>query len=118
MRILHTMIRVEDLERSIEFYQSVLGMRVLKRKDFPTNQFTLCFMGYQDIADGHVLELTYNWDKRSYEMGNAYGHIAIAVDDLYQACERVKAAGGKITREPGPMKDSNPSRLYRRSRWL
>jgi lactoylglutathione lyase len=104
MRILHTMLRVGNLDRSIDFYTSVLGMRVLRRKDYPDGKFTLAFVGYQDEADGAVLELTHNWDTDNYDLGNAYGHIALEVDDAYAACEQVKARGGKVVREAGPMK--------------
>ena len=104
MRILHTMLRVGNLDRSIDFYTSVLGMRVLRRKDYPDGKFTLAFVGYQDEADGAVLELTHNWDTDRYDLGNAYGHIALEVDDAYAACEQVKARGGKVVREAGPMK--------------
>jgi lactoylglutathione lyase len=104
MRILHTMLRVADLERSLRFYTEVLGMRLLRRKDYPEGKFTLAFVGYGDETDTAVIELTHNWDVRKYELGNAYGHIAIAVDDAYKACEEVKRRGGKVTREPGPMK--------------
>jgi len=104
MRILHTMLRVGNLDRSIDFYTSVLGMRVLRRKDYPDGKFTLAFVGYQDEADGAVLELTHNWDTDKYDLGNAYGHIALEVDDAYAACEQVKARGGKVVREAGPMK--------------
>lgn len=104
MRILHTMLRVGNLDRSIDFYTSVLGMRVLRRKDYPDGKFTLAFVGYQDEADGAVLELTHNWDTDKYDLGNAYGHIALEVEDAYAACEQVKARGGKVVREAGPMK--------------
>lgn len=104
MRILHTMLRVGNLDRSIDFYTSVLGMRVLRRKDYPDGKFTLAFVGYQDEADGAVLELTHNWDTDKYDLGSAYGHIALEVDDAYAACEQVKARGGKVVREAGPMK--------------
>jgi lactoylglutathione lyase len=104
MRILHTMLRVGNLDRSIDFYTSVLGMRELRRKDYPDGKFTLAFVGYQDEADGAVLELTHNWDTDRYDLGNAYGHIALEVDDAYAACEQVKARGGKVVREAGPMK--------------
>lgn len=104
MRILHTMLRVGNLDRSIDFYTSVLGMRVLRRKDYPDGKFTLAFVGYQDEADGAVLELTHNWDTDKYDLGNAYGHIALEVDDAYAACDQVKARGGKVVREAGPMK--------------
>ncbi|HYU70386.1 MAG TPA: lactoylglutathione lyase [Burkholderiales bacterium] len=104
MRILHTMLRVGDLERSLRFYTEVLGMRLLRRKDYPDGKFTLAFVGYGDESDTAVLELTHNWGVDKYELGNAYGHIAIAVDDAYKACEEVKRRGGKVTREAGPMK--------------
>ena len=104
MRLLHTMLRVVDLEKSLAFYTQVLGMQLLRRKDYPEGRFTLVFVGYGAEHEGAVIELTHNWDTTSYELGNAYGHIALEVDDVYQACERIKAAGGKVTREAGPMK--------------
>jgi lactoylglutathione lyase len=104
MRILHTMLRVGDLDRSIDFYTRVLGMKLLRRKDYPDGKFTLAFIGYDTEDRTAVLELTYNWGVESYELGTAYGHIAIEVDDAYKACEDVKANGGKVTREAGPMK--------------
>lgn len=104
MRMLHTMLRVGDLERSLRFYTEVLGMRLLRRKDFPDGKFTLAFVGYGDESETAVLELTHNWGVDKYELGNAYGHVAIAVDDAYKACEEVKRRGGKVTREAGPMK--------------
>ena len=104
MRMLHTMLRVGDLQRSIDFYTNVLGMRELRRKDYPDGKFTLAFVGYGDEKDHTVLELTHNWDTKSYDLGNGFGHIAVAVPDAYKACERVKAKGGKVTREAGPMK--------------
>jgi lactoylglutathione lyase len=104
MRILHTMLRVGSLEKSIDFYSNVLGMRVLRRKDYPEGKFTLAFVGYQEEIDGAVLELTHNWDVEKYDLGTGYGHIAIEVDDAYLACEMVKKRGGKVTREAGPMK--------------
>jgi lactoylglutathione lyase len=103
MRILHTMLRVGDLERSIAFYVEVLGMKLLRRRDYPGGKFTLAFVGYQDEKDGAVLELTYNWGVESYELGTAYGHIAIEVDDAAQACEMVRAKGGSVISEAGPM---------------
>jgi len=104
MRILHTMLRVGDLEKSIAFYRDVLGMQLLSRKDYPDGKFTLAFVGYGKNPEHAELELTYNWGVSSYELGTAYGHIALGVDDAYAACDRIRAAGGKITREPGPMK--------------
>jgi len=104
MRILHTMLRVGDLQRSLDFYTSVLGMQLLRKKDFPDGKFTLAFVGYGSEDDTAVLELTHNWETKSYELGNAYGHVALEVDDAYKACEAVKAKGGKVTREAGPMK--------------
>ena len=103
MRILHTMLRTGDLQRSINFYTEVLGMRLLRKKDYPDGEFTLAFIGYGDEADSSVIELTYNWGVDSYEMGNAYGHIAIEVDDVYRATEAIQARGGKILRDAGPM---------------
>ena len=104
MRLLHTMIRVVDLQRSIDFYTNVLGMRVLRQKDYPDGRFTLAFVGYADESEQAVIELTHNWDTKSYELGNAFGHIAVAVPDAYKACEAVAAKGGKVTRPAGPMK--------------
>lgn len=104
MRILHTMLRVGDLDKSIAFYTDVLGMKLLRRNDYPGGKFTLAFVGYQDEADGAVLELTYNWGVESYELGSAYGHIAIEVEDAYKACDQVRERGGKIISEAGPMK--------------
>lgn len=104
MRILHTMLRVGNLDKSLAFYTQVLGMKLLRRKEYPDGRFTLAFVGYQDEADGTVLELTHNWDTSSYNLGEGYGHIAIEVGDAYQACENVKKLGGKVTREAGPMK--------------
>jgi lactoylglutathione lyase len=104
MRILHTMLRVSDLERSIDFYTNILGMRLLRQKDYPEGKFTLAFVGYDDESDAAAIELTYNWDVDHYEHGEAFGHIAIEVDDVYQACDAIKAAGGVVTRPAGPMK--------------
>ncbi len=103
MRILHTMLRTGDLDRSIQFYTEVLGMKVLRRKDYPDGQFTLAFLGYGDESAHSVIELTYNWGVDRYEMGTAYGHIALEVDDVYRATDEVKSRGGKILREAGPM---------------
>lgn len=106
MRILHTMIRVGDLDRSIKFYSEVLGMKLLSRKDYPAGQFTLAFLGYGNgnTDGGAEIELTYNYGVEKYEIGTAFGHIAVAVDNAYAACDRVRAQGGKVTREAGPMK--------------
>ena len=104
MRLLHTMIRVGDLDKSIAFYTEVLGMRLLRRKDYPEGKFTLAFVGYADESEQAVIELTHNWDTKTYDLGNGFGHIAIAVQDAYKACEDVKKLGGTVTREPGPMK--------------
>ncbi len=104
MRMLHTMLRVGNLERSLAFYTEVLGMRLLRKRDYEEGRFTLAFVGYGDEDSTTVLELTHNWDTESYELGNGYGHIAIAVEDAYQACEEIKARGGKVVREAGPMK--------------
>ena len=103
MRMLHTMLRVGDLDRSIDFYTKVLGMKVLRKHDYPDGKFSLAFIGYGDEKDHTVIELTHNWGVETYEMGNAYGHIAIEVDDAYAACDQVKQAGGKVIREAGPM---------------
>jgi lactoylglutathione lyase len=104
MRLLHTMLRVGNLETSLQFYCEVLGMTLLRRKDYPSGEFTLAFVGYGEESDHAVLELTYNWGTDKYELGNAYGHIAIGVDDIYGTCDRIKQQGGKVTREPGAMK--------------
>jgi lactoylglutathione lyase len=104
MRILHTMLRVADLERSLAFYTGVLGMKLLRRADYPEGKFTLAFVGYTDEASGAVIELTLNWGVEKYELGNAYGHIAIEVEDAYAACENIKQRGGKVVREAGKMK--------------
>ena len=104
MRILHTMLRVGDLERSIDFYTNVLGMRVLRRTDRPDQRYTLAFVGYGDERENAVLELTYNYGVDAYDLGNAYGHVAIAVPDAKAACDAVRAKGGNVTREAGPVK--------------
>ena len=104
MRILHTMLRVGNLERSLTFYTEVLGMRLLRRQDYPEGEFTLAFVGYEDEKDGAVIELTHNWGKESYDLGDAFGHIALEVDDAKAACELTRARGGKVVREAGPMK--------------
>ncbi|MFD1259122.1 lactoylglutathione lyase [Entomomonas asaccharolytica] len=103
MRLLHTMLRVGDLDKSIAFYTEVLGMKLLRRKDYPEGKFTLAFVGYGEEKDTSVIELTHNWDTNKYDLGNGYGHIALEVEDVYKACETIRANGGKITREPGPM---------------
>ncbi len=109
MRILHTMLRVGDLDRSLDFYTKVLGMKLLSRKDYPDGKFTLAFVGFDERVDGTQvgdaeIELTHNWGVDQYELGSAYGHIALQVDDAYLACELVKQRGGKVSREAGPMK--------------
>jgi lactoylglutathione lyase len=104
MRLLHTMIRVGDMQRSIDFYTGVLGMKLLRRKDYPDGKFTLAFVGYGDEREHAVIELTHNWDTGSYDLGNGFGHIAVAVPDAYKACEAVAVKGGKVTRPAGPMK--------------
>jgi len=109
MRILHTMLRVGDLDRSIDFYTKVLGMKLLSRQDYPDGKFTLAFVGFDERAGGRQvggaeIELTYNWGVDRYEPGTAFGHIAVEVDDAYRSCELVKQRGGKVTREAGPMK--------------
>ena len=103
MRLLHTMLRVGNLDSSIEFYTNVLGMQLLRRKDYPDGKFTLAFVGYGEETDNTVIELTYNWDTDSYDLGNAYGHIAIEVDDVYAAVDQLRKRGGKVIREAGPM---------------
>jgi lactoylglutathione lyase len=104
MRILHTMIRVGDLDRSIDFYTNVLGMRVLRRQDYPEGRFTLAFVGFGDEDKEAVLELTHNWDTKAYDLGSGYGHVALEVEDAYKACDEVRKRGGRVTREAGPMK--------------
>lgn len=104
MRMLHTMLRVGNLEESLKFYCEVLGMKLLRQKDYPGGEFTLAFVGYGDESDNTVIELTYNWGVESYDIGTGYGHIALGVEDIYKTCEDIKAQGGKVTREPGPMK--------------
>ena len=104
MRLLHTMLRVGDLEKSIAFYTEVLGMKLLRKNDYPDGKFTLAFVGYGDESEQACIELTHNWDTDSYNLGDGYGHIALEVDDVYQACDRIRERGGVISREPGPMK--------------
>ncbi|MEH2104744.1 lactoylglutathione lyase [Nostoc sp.] len=104
MRLLHTMLRVGNLEESLKFYCEILGMKLLRRKDYPGGEFTLAFVGYGDESNNSVIELTYNWGVEKYELGNAYGHIALGVDDIYATCEEIRTQGGKVVREPGAMK--------------
>ena len=104
MRILHTMLRVADLDRSLPFYTDAMGMQLLRRKDYPGGRFTLAFVGYGNESDSAVLELTHNWDIDAYEIGSGYGHIAIGVDDIQATSSAIAAAGGRVVREPGPMK--------------
>ena len=103
MRILHTMIRVNDLEESIKFYQDLFGMKLLRKADYPDGKFSLAFIGYGGEDTNTVIELTHNWETSQYDHGNAYGHIAIEVDDAYKSCEDIKSKGGKVIREAGPM---------------
>ncbi len=103
MRILHTMIRVNDLDESIKFYQDLFGMKVLRKADYPDGKFSLAFIGYGGEDTNTVIELTHNWETSHYDHGNAYGHIAIEVDDAYKSCEDIKSKGGKVIREAGPM---------------
>ena len=104
MRILHTMLRVGDLEKSLSFYTEVLGMRLLRRKEYPSGRFTLAFVGYGEESDHSVLELTHNWDTDRYDLGDGYGHIALGVDDIQGVCAAIRSKGGRVVREPGPMK--------------
>ncbi|MEB3160294.1 MAG: lactoylglutathione lyase [Synechocystis sp.] len=104
MRLLHTMLRVGNLDESLKFYCDVLGMKLIRQKDYPSGKFTLAFVGYGDEATNSVIELTYNWDVEKYDLGDAFGHIALGVDDIYQTCDKIKDLGGKVVREPGPMK--------------
>ena len=104
MRLLHTMLRVGDLDRSLAFYTDLLGMRLLRRKDYPGGRFTLAFVGYGEESDHTVLELTHNWDTAAYDLGEGYGHIAIGVDDIVGTCQAIAAKGGRVVRPPGPMK--------------
>jgi lactoylglutathione lyase len=102
--MLHTMLRVGDLDQSIAFYCDILGMELLRRKDYPSGEFTLAFVGYGSEQNNTVIELTYNWGVSEYDLGKGYGHIALGVEDIYGTCDRIKAQGGKVSREPGPMK--------------
>ena len=104
MRLLHTMLRVGNLDKSLQFYCDVLGMTLLRPKDYPGGKFTLAFVGYGDESDHTVLELTHNWGVDAYDLGEGYGHIALGVDDIYTTCEAIKTRGGQVVREPGPMK--------------
>lgn len=104
MRLLHTMLRVGNLEKSLQFYCDILGMTLLRQKDYPGGKFTLAFVGYGDESDHTVLELTHNWGVDSYDLGSGYGHIALGVDDIYKTCDEIKSRGGNVVREPGPMK--------------
>jgi lactoylglutathione lyase len=103
MKFLHTMIRVNDLAESIEFYCDVLGMKLLRKRDYPSGKFTLAFVGYGDESDNTVLELTYNWETHKYDIGNGFGHLALGVDDIYKTCDDLRSRGAKVVREPGPM---------------
>ncbi|MED5468909.1 MAG: lactoylglutathione lyase [Cyanobacteriota bacterium] len=103
MRMLHTMLRVGDLDRSLRFYTEVLGMHLLRRKDYPSGRFTLAFVGYGEESDTTVLELTHNWDQDHYELGEGYGHIALGVEDIQSTCLTISKRGGRVVREPGPM---------------
>jgi lactoylglutathione lyase len=103
MRVLHTMLRVGNLERSLEFYTEVLGMKLLSRQDFEAGRFTLAFVGYAPESEQAAIELTFNWDTTRYDLGNGFGHIAVGVDDAYAACAEIARRGGKVVREPGPM---------------
>ena len=103
MRLLHTMLRVANLQKSIDFYSNILGMTLLRQKDYPDGQFTLAFLGYGEETENTVLELTYNWGKSQYDLGNAFGHLAIQVDDVYKAADQIRKQGGEIIREAGPM---------------
>lgn len=104
MRMLHTMLRVGNLEESLQFYCQILGMKLLRQKDYPDGKFTLAFVGYGDESENTVIELTYNWGVDNYEIGTGYGHIALGVEDIYATCQEIETRGGKVTRQPGPMK--------------
>lgn len=111
MRFLHTMLRVTDLEKSVEFYTQIFDMKEIKRKDYPDGKFTLVFMGYGSESEDTLIELTYNWGVHNYELGTAFGHIAIEVADIYKSCEKAREFGAKVTREPGPMKFGGSSNI-------
>ena len=104
MRILHTMIRVNDLDESVRFYCDLLGMKLIRKKDYPSGRFTLAFVGYGTETESAAIELTHNWDTKEYELGTGFGHVAVGVEDIYKTCETLRAKGAKIVREPGPMK--------------
>ena len=104
MRILHTMLRVNNLDESLHFYTQILGMKLLRRQDYESGRFTLAFVGYGEESDTAVLELTHNWDTAKYDLGNGFGHVALGTPDIYATCETIRASGGKVVREPGPMK--------------
>lgn len=107
MKFLHTMLRVSDLDKSVDFYTNVLGLKLHRKKDYEGGKFTLAFMGYHDSSEP-FLELTYNWDRSDdYNIGDAYGHMAFGVEDIYETCDKIRQMGGKVTREPGPMKHGN-----------
>jgi len=107
MRLLHTMLRVIDLDKSIEFYTEILGMHLLRKKDYPEGKFTLAFLGYGDESQHTALELTHNWETKEYDLGNGFGHLAVEVEDVYLACEQIKQKGGEVVRQAGPMKHGN-----------
>ena len=107
MRLLHVMLRVRDLDKTIQFYSDIFNLKLLRKKDYPTGRFTLAFMGIEEESKETVLEFTHNWDTDHYDVGTGYGHIAFGVDDVYKACEEIENKGGKITRAPGPMKHSD-----------
>ena len=106
MRLLHTMLRVGNLEKSLAFYTDVMGMQLLRKKDYPEGRFTLAFVGYQPEDEGAVIELTHNWDTEGYDLGTGYGHIALEVEDAYATCDAIRARGGNVVRDAGPMKHS------------
>lgn len=104
MFLLHTMIRVGDLDKSLQFYCDILGMNLLRKKDYPSGEFTLAFVGYGKESENAVIELTHNWGTDKYDLGNGFGHIALGVEDIYSTCDKIRNKGGKVVREPGPMK--------------